>query len=189
MRYTIFSVIKVVLLISFITALNNCKSTSLNDSQKKFERDSPDKPNSKLNSKLNVKQNLNKSAKATLKFIFTWPMPRQYVSKEYNSSNPFSNEIHLGVDFQKENHDVKAAQGGIVIQSERMDNFGLTVIIDHGWSKTIYAYLAKSTVKKGDTVKLAEVIGLSGDNTQHSALHFEVQKNEVSTNPRKYLEK
>jgi hypothetical protein len=71
-------------------------------------------------------------------------------------------------------------------------SYGNCVKIDHGDGyTTLYAHLAKITVKKGDRVDRGQVIGTMG-NTGRSFgmhLHFEVRKVEQRVDPTPYLEK
>ncbi len=70
-------------------------------------------------------------------------------------------------------------------------SYGNCVKIDHGDGyATLYAHLAKVTVKKGDAVTCGQVIGTMG-NTGRSFgmhLHFEVRKMEQRIDPTPYLE-
>ncbi len=70
-------------------------------------------------------------------------------------------------------------------------SYGNCVKIDHGDGyTTLYAHLAKVTVKKGDRVERGQVIGTMG-NTGRSFgmhLHFEVRKVEQRVDPTPFLE-
>jgi len=86
---------------------------------------------------------------------------------------------------------VYAAGAGEVVQAGWLDqNFGYTVIIDHGneW-QTWYAHLKGSLLQEGAFVEQGTPIGEVGS-TGHSSgphVHFEVRLNGVSVNPADYL--
>lgn len=87
---------------------------------------------------------------------------------------------HTGVDFRvPTGTKVVSAMNGTVLESGSVSwgpSYGVSVIIDHGKGvRAIYAHLSALKVKKGDTVKEGELIGLSGNtgNSTGPHLHFE----------------
>lgn len=120
-------------------------------------------------------------------------------------------ETHEGIDIAADlGTEVKAAQGGKIVDVYKDDailqnlksGFGITVVIDHGNGiRTMYSNLAEELkVKKGDTVKTGQVIGVVGDTAVREAvsiegshLHFVVLKKSgkeyVTVNPVDYLKK
>lgn len=115
---------------------------------------------------------------------------------------------HKGIDIEsKIGSEILAAYGGKVIDvmddNNYADGLGWTVVIDHGNGyRTVYSNLdAKISVKKGDTVKKDQKIGMVGNSSiceksvsndpVESHLHYEVLKKGVKSyenvDPTKYL--
>ncbi|MBB6732213.1 murein hydrolase activator EnvC family protein [Cohnella zeiphila] len=101
------------------------------------------------------------------------------------------NKLHTGMDMAvPKNTPVYAAESGVVIVAQTWSGYGNCIIINHGgglW--TLYGHLNKILVKKGETVKRGENIGLVGMTGTATGyhLHFEVRKNETPVNPAPYL--
>lgn len=118
-------------------------------------------------------------------------------------------ETHEGIDIASDiGSEVKAALDGKVLDVFNDDKlatilksgYGMTVVIEHkdGY-QTVYCNLAEDVkVKKGDTVKKGQVIGVVGDTASRevvslegSHLHFVVLKKSgselVTVNPQDYL--
>ena len=100
---------------------------------------------------------------------------------------------HTGMDFPvAKGTPVMVAYGdGVVSQVDLNADYGTSVMIDHAdGTQTIYAHLSERSVKVGDTVKLGQRIGKSGDsgNVDGPHLHFEVRKGKNNpVDPSKYL--
>lgn len=100
--------------------------------------------------------------------------------------------MHRGVDLglcHGENRTIVAAFSGkvkLVRNQGRRKGYGKYVILDHGNGlTTLYAHLAKWTVKVGDEVMAGDTIGIGG-NTGRSFgahLHFEMKYNGVYIDP------
>lgn len=107
--------------------------------------------------------------------------------------DPFSGQraFHEGIDFMAEQGTpVKAAAGGVVVNSEFHPQYGNMIEIDHGNDLiTRYAHNATRLVQVGEVVlrgeKIAEV-GKTGRATG-THLHFEVRQRGVSQNPTQFL--
>jgi murein DD-endopeptidase MepM/ murein hydrolase activator NlpD len=71
---------------------------------------------------------------------------------------------HLGFDLAVTKHyPVQAGNNGIVVLAEYLGIYGNTIIIDHGYGlQSLYAHLSSFGVKKGETVKIGQVIARSG---------------------------
>ena len=98
--------------------------------------------------------------------------------------------LHTGVDIRAdEGASIKAAGDGTVLSVENDPQFGYVVKIDHGNGVTAnYCGLTKSVVvKKGDTVKVGDILGSLGTITVESVdaphLHLEFFKNGKPTDP------
>ena len=105
--------------------------------------------------------------------------------------NPFNKRItsfHSGIDFAgKVGTPIYATGDGVVTKGTgRMQGYGITVIINHGYGyQTQYAHLSKALVKPGDKIKRGQEIGRMGRTgaTTGSHLHYEVTKNGQKVNP------
>jgi len=118
------------------------------------------------------------------------------IKNMYNVTSGFGMRIHpilktrqphRGVDITApKGTPVYATADGVVSRSQAPSGYGLSVIIDHGYSyETLYAHLSKKVVKPGQKVKRGELIGYVG-NTGFSIgahLHYEVWKNSIPVNP------
>ncbi|GIO12318.1 metalloendopeptidase [Cohnella xylanilytica] len=101
--------------------------------------------------------------------------------------------FHQGIDMAApKGTSVYAAESGVVIVAQSWDSYGNCIIINHGnglW--TVYGHLMPGgiLVKKGETVKRGEKIGLVGMTGRATGyhLHFEVRKDGNPVNPNSYL--
>lgn len=98
--------------------------------------------------------------------------------------------VHNGIDFAaKKGDEVKAVGNGAVLSVENDSMWGWVVTIDHGSGmKASYCGLQKEpAVKKGESVKMGDVIGKVGEipvemgDAPH--LHFEVRVNGTVADP------
>jgi len=129
---------------------------------------------------------------------FAWPAPgkvrRGFVARTKGASSRESGRTspHDGIDILGAKGDpVRAAAPGLVWYAGKEPNlYGNVVIIDHGqgWFSA-YAKLSKVTVKKGETVRSGERVGLIGNtgSTPTTELHFEIRRKTVPVDPRKVL--
>jgi murein DD-endopeptidase MepM/ murein hydrolase activator NlpD len=97
-------------------------------------------------------------------------------------------KLHKGVDFKAPvGTPIIATSDGEVIAVEYKPNgYGKRIIIKHDdVYSTCYAQLSEFKVKKGDKVKIGQVIALSGNSGASTAphLHYEVWKNGESVDP------
>lgn len=104
-----------------------------------------------------------------------------------------TNNTHTGNDYATPiGTPVTVAYGdGVVTQVDINADYGTSVMIDHAdGTQTLYAHLSERSVKVGDTVKLGQRIGKSGDsgNAGGPHLHFEMRKGKNNpVDPNKYL--
>jgi murein DD-endopeptidase MepM/ murein hydrolase activator NlpD len=120
-----------------------------------------------------------------------WPV-RGYVTKEFNIAGGDKREqYHPGMDIAAtRNTPVRASADGVVNTSEWDETYGYLVVIDHGFGiSTVYGHNSRNLVKVGDRVTRGQTIAFLGSTGRSTAphLHFEVRKNAVPENPRKYL--
>ncbi|MDQ6973817.1 MAG: M23 family metallopeptidase, partial [Mariprofundaceae bacterium] len=79
---------------------------------------------------------------------------------------------------------------GVVVFSGQMKGYGYLIEIEHGYGyRTRYAHLSGSTVKVGDLVKDAQLIGRIGSEGRSTGphLHFEVLRFGKAINPEPFL--
>ena len=108
-------------------------------------------------------------------------------------SHPISGrpKFHAGIDLVSQGNDnVYPARAGKVILARAYNDYGLTVIVNHGRGiETLYAHLASISVKEGQDVDFSSVLGQIG-NTGASAgkhLHFEVSVGSYPVDPLKVI--
>jgi murein DD-endopeptidase MepM/ murein hydrolase activator NlpD len=96
-------------------------------------------------------------------------------------------ETHFGLDLAVPvGSDVRAAGGGVVRNSGTDPAYGLYVLLVHtdGY-ETMYGHLSRVLVLRGDTVRIGQVIALSGNSGRSTAphLHFEIRRDGQSIDP------
>lgn len=106
--------------------------------------------------------------------------------------DPFTGQLafHEGIDIPApEGTPVFAVDAGRVIMAGWSGGYGLTVIIDHGSYKTMYAHLSEKAVSLGSVVEAGQVIGAVGNSGRSTGahLHFGVSVNGRWCNPEEYL--
>lgn len=81
---------------------------------------------------------------------------------------------HLGLDIRARTGDpVAAPAGGRVVLAARLFLTGNTVIIDHGLGVyTNYAHLSRLKVRRGQLVRVGELVGLAGNTGRSSGPHL-----------------
>ena len=117
-------------------------------------------------------------------------IPRTFGEKNIN---PITKDeiVHYGIDIKaKFGTDVMATAGGHVIKASWEDNYGNTIVIDHGDGyQSLYAHLKDLSVKNGDSVTKGQTIGHVGSTGLSTGphLHFEIRLKGENVNPMKYL--
>lgn len=101
-------------------------------------------------------------------------------------------KFHTGIDFAaKTGTKVIASADGMVSSAEfKKETYGNVITINHDKGfETLYAQLDEYLVKKGDFVKLGDVIGYVGSSGMASEphLHYEVRKDGKIVNPKEYI--
>ncbi len=141
---------------------------------------------------------------------FLWPVSGNYRKITCNYGyDSWRGGMHTGVDIVGNQTDqihlenIYAAQSGTVIVAsntcthynkktgyDRCGNgYGNYIVIDHGGGiTTLYGHCEKLNVTKGQKVTKGDVIGLVGTTGWSTGyhLHFEVRKNNKTTNPKSY---
>ena len=85
---------------------------------------------------------------------------------------------------------IVAPAGGWVIAVDTDEGYGLYVKIDHGNGIiTLYAHCSKIIVRRGQRVRRGDEIALVGSTGLSTSphLHYEVEVNGRTVNPRKYI--
>jgi murein DD-endopeptidase MepM/ murein hydrolase activator NlpD len=116
---------------------------------------------------------------------FRWPVRGQVIAGfGPKTDGQRNNGIDIAVP---ENTPIKAADDGVVIYSgNELKSFGNLVLVRHNNDYiTAYAHAKELRVKRGDSIKSGEVIGMSGQtgNTDAPAIHFEIRKGSTPVDP------
>lgn len=98
---------------------------------------------------------------------------------------------HTGIDIAAaKGTPVYATADGTVSASDPGSGYGITVVLNHGYSyQTLYAHLSKKAVKAGQHVTRGQIIGYVGSTGMSSGphLHYEVIKGGTRVNPVHYF--
>ncbi len=122
-----------------------------------------------------------------------WPVKGWMTSGFGMRISPFSGQrkMHEGLDIAaRTGTPIFASADGIVSRAETAPGYGKLVVLDHGYGfKTYFGHNSKIFVKVGQRIKRGDriaAVGSTGSSTG-SHLHYEVRRNGVPLNPRKYL--
>ncbi len=123
-----------------------------------------------------------------------WPTDARRITSEYGiRKDPFTfrRSFHSGIDMSGDTGDpVYATADGVIVDASYDSRRGNNITINHTQGiKTIYMHLSKLLVKKGDSVKKGQKIGLLGSTGRSTGphLHYEVLKNGNTVNPKPYI--
>ena len=120
---------------------------------------------------------------------FRWPVRGRIISDFGAKPGGGKNEgVNLAVP---EGTPVKAADDGTVIYSgNELKGYGNLVLVRHeeGWVSA-YAHNSELQVKRGDTVRRGDVVGLAGatGSVNQPQVHFELRKGNKPVDPLQYL--
>ena len=117
---------------------------------------------------------------------FTMPVNGKVIS-EFGYRSKFKRK-HYGVDLKLKTGDtVRAAFDGIVrLVNFEKDGYGKYIVLRHNnGMETVYAHLSKHLVKREQTIKAGQPIGLGGNTGKSfgTHLHFEIRYFGVPLNP------
>jgi len=120
---------------------------------------------------------------------FSWPLKGRVIT---SFGQTFNDMINKGINIQRvRSEDVLASRSGkVTFYNTNFENFGKTIIIDHGDGfSTVYAKNSQVFVKIGDYVQRGSVIAKIGssDRDNNTYLHFEIRKGYIPQNPYFYL--
>ncbi len=122
-----------------------------------------------------------------------WPVKGWLTAGFGQRRSPFTGQrqMHEGVDIANTvGTPIIAPADGIVTYTGPLGGFGDVVSVDHGHKiSTFYAHLQQHKVAKGQRVRRGDVIGSVGTTGRVTGphLHYEIQVNEVSVDPTKYV--
>jgi murein DD-endopeptidase MepM/ murein hydrolase activator NlpD len=108
-------------------------------------------------------------------------------------TDPFTgrNEFHKGMDIAgRLGTPIVATADGMVVFAGVDGALGNSVVVDHGYGyKTIYGHNARVLVATGQQVRRGQAIALMGNTgrTTGTHVHYEVSKNGIPVNPKKYI--
>ncbi len=120
---------------------------------------------------------------------------KKYIKNSEQKGNYYKVLVsHLEISISTKSHSkIMASRQGVVKNVEIIDNWGVEEInieIAHNKGFTsIYKGLKKSFVEQNDTVKQAQIIGVTGDNRLYPTINFKLLKNKKPVNPMEYLNK
>jgi murein DD-endopeptidase MepM/ murein hydrolase activator NlpD len=121
----------------------------------------------------------------------TWPA-RGPVTRTFVSPGSGDRAYHPGIDVAAAaGTPVIASAAGSVTFSGSDPEYGNLVVIDHGLGlETRYAHNARLNVRAGARVSRGQLIATVGSTGNSTAphVHFEIHKNGVPVDPRKYLD-
>jgi len=122
-----------------------------------------------------------------------WPVNGWLTSTFGMRKSPFTGrrKMHEGLDIaSRTGTPVYATADGIVARSGTAPGYGKLVVIEHGYGyRTYYGHNSKIYVKVGQRVRRGDriaAVGNTGSSTG-SHVHYEVRRNGVPLNPRKFL--
>ena len=111
---------------------------------------------------------------------FKWPM-RGLITTYFGGG-------HNGIDIDGESGDriLAAADGRVTFAGDDGDGYGTKIVVRHlrGYS-SLYSHLSSMSVKRGDTVRRGDLVGLVGCTGSCSGdhLHFEILKHDSPVDP------
>lgn len=128
-------------------------------------------------------------SKQTFAEGFSWPLKGRVIT---SFGQTFNDMINKGINMQRvRSEEVIASRSGkVTFYDSNFENFGKTIIIDHGDGfSTVYAKNSEVFVKIGDYVQRGTVIAKVGssDRDKNTYLHFEIRKGHIPQNPYFYL--
>ncbi len=98
---------------------------------------------------------------------------------------------HYGIDIATAlNEPIGAFADGTVVFADWTNDYGWSVILQHGGYTTFYKHCSKILVREGEPIRRGQTIALTGNTGLESLgvhLHFELWKNGVPVNPLDYI--
>lgn len=129
-----------------------------------------------------------------IKSPFIAPM-KSVITSDFGKARVYNDSLkgyHSGTDYRAAvGTPIIASNDGVVALVEDRFYSGGTVLLDHGHGiYTCYFHMSGFDVKKGQKVKKAQVLGLSGASGRVTGphLHFAVRINKVQVDPLQFIE-
>jgi murein DD-endopeptidase MepM/ murein hydrolase activator NlpD len=138
---------------------------------------------------LKIKEPVVSAAASSKALNLRWPVKGKIISGYGPKSDGLKNEgINIAVP---EGTSIRAADDGVVAYAgNELKGYGNLVLVRHaGGFVTAYAHAKQLMVKRGDTIKRGDVIGLAGQTGAVTSpqVHFEVRKGAAALDPLKYI--
>lgn len=125
----------------------------------------------------------------------TWPVKNGLITRHFGKQkHPIHKQIQItnnGIDIRATiDNNVIAVHDGQVAGTQYVPGYQNTLIIQHGNYYSVYSNLEKVNVKKGDTIRSGQSVGIVGKNSQNDKLevHLEIWKGKQRMNPAVWLE-
>lgn len=140
-----------------------------------------------------VLNNIKSTNKIIWKQPFAKPLQNLFITDNYGYDRKTAGYtiVHKGTDFRAEiGTPVYAMNDGIIKIAKSFSVYGNVIAIDHGQGLvTLYMHLSRINVKQGESVKLGDTIGESGDTGYVSAphLHISIKINGISIDPATFM--
>ncbi|MDW8436438.1 MAG: M23 family metallopeptidase [Chloroherpetonaceae bacterium] len=98
---------------------------------------------------------------------------------------------HYGIDIATAlNEPIGAFADGVVVFADWTNDYGWSIIVQHGGYATFYKHCARILTREGEAVRRGQTIALTGNTGLESSgahLHFEIWKNGIPVDPLDYL--
>jgi len=122
-----------------------------------------------------------------------WPTQGWLTSLFGKRKDPFTGrrKMHEGLDIAgRVGTPILATADGVINRVGHFSGYGKLVVVDHGYGyQTYYGHNSKLYVKAGQRVKRGDKIAALGNTGTSTGphVHYEIRRNGVPINPRKYL--
>lgn len=98
---------------------------------------------------------------------------------------------HYGIDIATAlNEPIGAFADGVAVFADWTNDYGWSIILQHGGYTTFYKHCSKILVREGEPIRRGQTIALTGNTGLESSgahLHFELWKNGIPLNPLDYI--
>lgn len=123
-----------------------------------------------------------------------WPVKNGVITSQFGRQpHPAIKTVEItnnGIDIRTDvNSPVLAVFGGTVVGTQFVPGYDYMVILQHGNYYTVYSNLEEVKVRKGDSVKIRQTLGIVSTDrkTSMSEVHFEIWKDKTRLNPQDWV--